>query len=391
MSATPQKLEETVPIPPPKHAAGHDDTIRLTPEQVRAFQDASYSDWVSTTDHTEVAAPPTAASPVMEAPVISAEPAHVVEEPSTEVTATPMFGPAAEPDGPGSSVHEIFSVQPAELPVHAVVHDISPEAAPASERPFFAFEAAQAPTVELAPLPELINAATQVMPAPIDHEPVIHELETSAAIPIPPAIIEPLTELEPTIAPSVEVTSQAAPELEINSPIHLQEKVEAIPDPGLITNDGDMSEFVTKFGMEKPEEINVGLVSELSPEQLTAVTSPAPDTGTVEEPLAEQSFGAPIFADQVEGTPAIEVPHSVFEEVQIEPSMVEPVTAPEPVVAFVPGMEDSQSFGPYTAPPITESEPIYAAEITAEPVSLLETTCRSRVACLKRRVGNRSG
>src|SRR3954471_16211172 len=38
------KNADTIPIPPPNDAI-HEDTVRLTPEQIRQFQDDSYNDW----------------------------------------------------------------------------------------------------------------------------------------------------------------------------------------------------------------------------------------------------------------------------------------------------------------------------------------------------------
>ncbi|HWR16183.1 MAG TPA: response regulator [Terriglobales bacterium] len=321
-------LVDTLPIPPPKAAVTHEDTVpippptdadatlRLTPEQVRAFQDQSYREWMAIHDKGGV--------PAAEAHTEEAAPEMSVAPPAPAVEVEPAIPAMLEP----------------EMPV-AVVY-AEPEA-PA--QPFFAVE----PAMEVPePVPvELVPPAISVT----SHEEASMELETSAPIMLGDLDVAKVEELETTIAsPTMEVAIESAPELEINSPIHLQERVEVEADSALVTNDQDMSEFVTKFGVEKPEEIAVGVVSDLEPEQLAAITMPVePAEHVLEATVAE--------------------PTSVLDEVG-EVEIQTPMIEPEPVVAFVPSLEDTQEIAPFV--PAMESAQEEAVETPALEPSVVE-------------------
>src|SRR6185369_4449927 len=110
-----------------------EDTQRLTPEQVRAFQDATYKDWVDKTDPAPHAA---ASAPAFIEPVIE----HLEierSEPREEFPAVPAMAGFEEPVTPATidsgtisraiGSHEIFTVERAASASPLVSELIEPE------------------------------------------------------------------------------------------------------------------------------------------------------------------------------------------------------------------------------------------------------------------------
>jgi CheY-like chemotaxis protein len=342
-------LEDTLPIAPPPGihdttlsvpapAGNHDSTVRLTAEQLKAVQESSYKEWVTTPEDpaidvmtgpaahlkataesdfdmgapampAEISVEPPMISPVVETPlafgqqtVEAATEAVFITEPATPVEAErespPAFWITAEQQASEAPVTEaapIFSMQPVEA-MQAVVDD-SPEMVTLET-----VEAAVAPTSE----------------APV--------LETSAPLVPGPVLVEQASEFEPTSGPDVQVTPAPAEGLEITSPAQ-QWGTADIPEPALVTESGDMSQFVTKFGTDSGETVHVGVVTDLPPEQLAAIQS----VGSEEIATVES-------AEVVDVTP--------------EP-MLQAVQLPEPIVAYVPGIDDTQAIAPVGDEPET--------------------------------------
>jgi len=451
--------EDTLRVGPPKAStASHEETLRMTAQQIKAFQDATYHDWKNTAEPhleehekgtataetaeipvtppvPEPAAPAMAAAMMVEPPAAAREtpvfsamaasgvaaehaylsgstgPAAPVEEPAEAAPAMPVFytPPVVEEEPP--SPPPAFVVAPEPTLAEPVTSPVVAEVAPALE-PETAPVVAGAPVMEVAPAPlmvepEISPVAPIVQPvmevaAPTPTMEAAPVLETSAPLMPGPMAIAPIAELEPTIAPAVDVAPAAAHELEITSPP--QEHGGVVPqDSGLVTSSEDMTQFATKFGVEGAESIPVGVVSELSEEQMAAIVTPvepavvtAPESAVAEPAVMEVPFAAPepkpvvvaepaladtVVAPTAPVTPAIETAVSspaaaspVEEEVGAIQA-VEPFEAEEPIVAYVPGIDDSQ---PFTAMREPEPEP-EAVAVAPAPVAAPEPVVEAAV------------
>ena len=424
---------DTVRIPAPRDAQPHpayEETLRLTPEQIRAFQDKSYKDWVASaevetaeieTDAVKNAAPPE--MPVT-APVVSEEPETVAVE-AAEVPSIlePMVSSVIEEEQPAMPI--MPGLDSTDAPIaramagkmgqdfFTVATSHPADEAPSTETPaFFAssvenvvIEPPASPVFSVhTPEPELIEVQPE---APVVAHAASLELETSAPLTPGPSFVAPAAELEPTIvAPEEPVVAEVAPELEINSPIHLQESVQVTTDAALITSDDDMSQFVTKFGQEGAEEVPVGIASSLPPEQLAALTMPPVEEEIKQEvpqldapevvlpPMVAVEMPEPVVPEAVVVSsethapePELEVPAAVFPSVEMPTSVLEEVGPIEPeaalsgtgpMVAYVPGIADTQPIPAYITPEppavdeafvAPEPEPVQA---TVEPESIAE-------------------
>jgi hypothetical protein len=138
-------------------------------------------------------------------------------------------------------------------------------------------------------------------------------------------------ELEPTSVPAAEVAAIPASGLEVTSPVH-EPGYQVAQDPALVTETDDMSQFVTKFGVEGAEPVHVGMASDLSDEQLAAITTPLPPAGEVVTPTVEPQAMEP----ESSASPIMEQIGSL--------EAIAPMQSVEPIVAYVPEVEDSQSF-----------------------------------------------
>jgi len=439
--------DTTVRIPAP--SGDHDQTLRLTPEQVRAFQDASYKDWISTTtepspnDTQRLAAPemPVGAPEPEPEPAMPVIPAAAAQEPaipamqfeaSSTSRETPVFSAMAASGV--VSEHDIFTessspaapMEPAQDAPPAPIFYTPVVSAEEEEEPRFAIAppplVTEEETVQVAPPPVMEEApAPAVQPMPVEpvapplepvvteapivsEEPVVHEAIIPEPIVVPepivsrepiiapepmiapePVMLEPVmaaappvveapvwetsapktpgpvfapqaAEFEPTVAPPVEMAVPQAKDFEATSAAQEQGSVIA-QDPGLITSSDDMSEFVTKFGVENAEPVHVGMASDLTEEQLAAITTPMtePPAEVAESPAAAEPTLAPSPMQEV-GTIAAQA-----------------IEAPEPVVAYVPGYTDTQTFPavrdeePEPPAPVVAAEPVAEAAPAPEP------------------------
>ncbi|HET9698347.1 MAG TPA: response regulator, partial [Terriglobales bacterium] len=129
-SANGSKPQEsrTVEPSPAENKPNLEDTQRLTTEQIRAFQDATYKDWVDKTEP----APPVAAEPAVITPAV---PQFAVEEleitPEPAAPAIPLMEPEADSGTISRAIgsHDIFTVERA-ASASPLVHElIEPEIA----------------------------------------------------------------------------------------------------------------------------------------------------------------------------------------------------------------------------------------------------------------------
>jgi len=251
----PPTHEDTVRIPTPRSAQAtpaYEETLRLTPEQIRAFQDKSYKDWVAsaevemeensmpedTPDEALFGTGVRELDPVPEEPVMA--PSASILEPMESAVAeveeevdTPIMpgldsteSHMARAMAGALAGNDFFTVSPSvqqETSAHqsndapAMYSGAEETAAEAPSQPFFTLPQHAEP-IEVVPDVPVMMAS----PAP--------ELETSAPVSPGPSFVEQLDELEPTVAPPIEVVAEAAPELEVNSPIFVRHEVEVTTD-----------------------------------------------------------------------------------------------------------------------------------------------------------------
>lgn len=405
--------EDTLRVPPPKAAEpSHEDTLRLTAEQIKAFQDASYKDWAATAErHLEDDEKVAAQEAVDEIPVTAA----VAEEAAGEsVIAEPAIAeprvaqdevapamPMVDADMPTSSRETpVFSAMAASgvAAEHEIFNSTATPIAPVEE-PAPVFTAAPTfytpPVVEPAEEPaapafaiqavEPVSSVTEepaVTEAPAIVEPIVEALPAAPAAVVPPVLetsapltpgpmpVEQAANLEPTIAPAEEVAVSQSHDLEITSPPQERGGPIIVQDAALVTESDDMSEFVTKFGVESAEPVHVGVVSDLSQEQIDAIVTPVEE----EAPAAPETLTADVREEVAEVTPAVveepQVPAT--ESVAVE-QKIEAVEAPPPVVVQEPAVEDTQRI---VAVPEAEPEPVAreteAVEIAEAPSTSVE-------------------
>jgi hypothetical protein len=397
--------EDTLRIPPPNPSdTDHEQTIRLTAQEIKAFQDTSYSDWKNTAephleDHekaeleraaaerltaekaaagraaAEFAAQEGFVTPAIEEPevvppsAISVPEEHAVAEsaamlldPASEAPAAPIFAVAPEPsaesaffassmDDSSRDAAPIFAVEPE-------VAELAPVTPPLYSETAYS-EAAMAPmTPALEAIVEAVSGSPAMQAAPA---PETGTLETNAPLTPGPMPVAFAAELEPTSMPATEVAAVPASGLEVTSPA-FERGPEVAQDPGLVTETDDMSQFVTKFGVEGAEPVHVGIVSDLSDEQVAAITSPVPQEP---EPVADAThlpYVVPAVEPQLMESEAVASP--IVEQVGSFQA-VAPMQGVEPVVAYVPDLADSQSF-PAVREPDSEAEPMAEAAAMVE-------------------------
>jgi CheY-like chemotaxis protein len=369
----------------PSHV-NYEDTILLTPEQVRVVQDKDFG----MAEETSQEPLPAAAEARAEMPVFVPElqvqdlpienmhaifeqdrPAMTIETessspavPALDASESPIARAMAE-TVPG---REFFAVAPPEIEVQSDAH--LRELLDAAPAMFVADEmlSPEAEPVFTLPQSEPANAELPVMPVEAVTEPSAgeqstpSELETSAPVVAGPVMVSPAEELDTTAASSSpEVVYEAVPELEINSPIHLQEQIVVATDPALVTNEEDLSRFTTSFGQAAGEEVHVGIVSDLSDEQFAALTAvPAttpidlqPEAGlqpsdaiTPEAVTPEPEPSTQDIAVEFSAEPAPENQGNVLDEVgTVAP---QDLAGTAPMVAYVPGIHDTQPLSAYT-------------------------------------------
>jgi len=344
------------------------------------------------------------------------------ETPAPAVVVTPPPPPPAPPaaihiDAPMSSE---FEVKAADAGHHAEPEPPAPVAmeAPVSrelEVPPPSFEESpspgQAAPVESAPIepepapyleaPAVVSAISAIAPEPalITHEPPPEVRHIDVApdpafeVPITPASIDVPVATEPALQP----TSQPAAEI-----------WNGRTDPALVTDVTAMNSFPTKFGVDNPEEVPVGIAADVPELQATEVmpameaapepvaAAVAPPAYTVSPAVSEDDFEARVaramsvyeqsmeaeIAAEKEPPPAEVTPPVV----QAEPEpVVEPMRAPEP--AYIPAIHavpakiaavaaEPEPVPPPPAiismPPVAPPEPVPAVVAPPEPVAVVE-------------------
>ena len=398
---------DTLRVPPPVPSEpDHEDTLRLTAEQIKAFQDASYREWADTAEReqdpsqtpsvAEPSAEMTVTPPVQEAaeavPALAPEVAEVdmpiaaaAIDIATGSHETPVFSAMAASGV--AAEHEIFAASTSPIaPLEEAAS--APAEMPALYTPAVVEPAEQAATPVFAVQPEPVTPAI-VEPVLADEpapfvvpsvakrnieaivEPVIHSVVEAASAdevhvapifdpsaPLAPGPLAVLheSELEHPVAATAEVATTAAHELEINSPP--QERGPAVAqDPGLVTEAEDMAQFVTKFGAASADPIHVGVATDLPAEQLAAIVTPVEDT-----PVAPEQAVVPehVVPEAVVETPVVETIQAVL------PDTIEPSPA-----VHDPSLDDTQDIRAFeeeeTVVAAPADEPVVEAAIIAQP------------------------
>jgi CheY-like chemotaxis protein len=402
--ATAAGHEDTLRVAPPTPSTGsYEETLRLTAQQIKAFQDSTYHDWKNTAEpHLEehekkAAAAEIAVTPAVQEPEPSPPAMASMVETPVASRETPVFsamaasGVAAETSylngstGPAARVEEPAPEAPSmpafytppeeeEEPLPVPAFGVRGEmATPESVTKPVVAEVAVEPVMEAAPAPLMVEPGIAPV-APIVEtvmEPVVEPeweaapvLETSAPLTSGPMLVVPVVGLEPTIAPAVEIAATTVHELEVTSPAQEHGAI-VEQDSALVTDTEDLSQFATRFGMEGAEPTSVGVVSDLSEEQMAAITTP------VEEPVAAEPAPVAFAEPAVEKAPtAVPVTPTVDTPIAASPveeevgaiGAVEPLDD-EPMVAYVPGIQDTQ---PFMAMRQEEAEPEVVAAPKAE-------------------------
>ena len=353
--------------PPAEPAA--ERTLKMAP--VVEEDDESYAAWKSETPEQEEAAQAVAPTMQMSAEVAAAPAFGLDEEPAPPAPAMD-FPPAFATGGSGAAAAPAMEVAP------APAFGMEMEAAPAFEIPTPAesapaFEIPTAPEPAAAPAYDLTGAATEAEPAPafLDLSP---GAETAPAMVEEAIDISAPAELEYNAAAPVEVAATTAPELETTAVAPGPETVIA-QDSALVTNADDMAQFATKFGVENPESIPVGIAQ---PAEEITFAEPAaepvmaaipdisvPNTDEVEtqkiEVMAEEAPAmeavevAPPVAEPMEMDPTVRMPHmdeAGEAEHTIRMPSLEEVEAPAEHTIAMPRMEEEHA----PAPPVEEEE-----------------------------------
>lgn len=243
----------------------------------------------------------------------------------------------------------------------------------------YAPEASPAPSTEVGEseppvqagvmLPELdLNGVAS--PAPVVEELGKFELDLG-----PNEVVEtaPEPEIELTAArAAAEVdTSEVLPDL---APTVLQDSipVEIEPDAALVTDPTELAQFITRFGVEHPEEIPVGIAAES--EAAEEATAPADETLAVEEKPGSELASAPLEIaptppEVVEEVAALAAEQAAAAVPQSDIPLEE--AAPAPVVEAATEPETAIAEPETQAAPAVE-EP-FAAEATAETAVVPDT------------------
>ena len=409
---SPSRYEDTERVSGPAEP-DHEDTLRLTEEQIKAFQDATWA--TADEPHLEESQRPGTASREMTVAAGEAEPLVAMatdtaesfhaaprESPvyramaasgiaaehelfaSAASPAAPVFEPsataeetAAEPFAPAFYTAPVFSEPETDFAAPAFVEPVVPEAeeSPVSVAPpeaiIVAPEAAIVePVIEPAPA-VLVEPVVEAAPeAPLASTPV---LETNAPKTPGPVLVAQAADLEPTSAPETEVAAAHALGLEINSPPQ-EPGVVVEQDSALVTDSEGMAQFATTFGIENAEPLHVGLAADLSDAQLAAIITPEEEEAATEEPgIAQPETPAAAIESVAESTVAEEAP--MVEAVEPDESGERVVTylpEPEPAIETPVAQVEAEA-----AAPAVEENPA-PAEVATEPV--VEPTAETPVA-----------
>ncbi|MBZ5523101.1 MAG: response regulator [Acidobacteriia bacterium] len=279
---------QVTPEPHPEERSTMQPMIAVPDEMASS---AAFGDFLGMDTHEEpapavvVAPPPVQVPPApieIDAPMSNEfEAKTAVVEPEVQVAQVAPPEPVAievpvvqEVEAPGSSLDdnispaEEVSIEPVPVPVQVQVEE--PVAIPETVEPVL---------ITHEPTPEVRRI--QVHPDPAFEPPV-----TAASIEVPHAT-EPA--LEPTLRP--------APEVHYGK-----------TDPGLVTHEAAIHEFPTRFGVDNPEEVPVGIAAEVPELQATEVMMPS-----------YESAPEPVAALEASAAPAEPAP--VEEEAEVAPTV----------------------------------------------------------------------
>ena len=298
-----KKIEEKMAGAAAESAAA-EATIKAPVEE---FQDASYEEW-------KVSSPEPAAEEV---------PSTAATVPD-EMASAPAFG------------MESYEEAGAPPPAAADAQPISPPAAPRTEA--------------ITPPPQVRSTEPITPPAEVYAEPPVARAtaEMPASLQAAAGAVAPAVAEEPAAAHhEIEFTSHRvdhpvdhapAPGFE---PTVSQEEISAplSRDPGLVTDAEDLSQFVTKFGVEGAEPVPVGVAADV-PGLYADSQTPAVEPGAATaESSADADFEARVAAAMAgyEETATIEaVPEPAPAPPAPEPVAAAPVAEPEPAPAAEP-------------------------------------------------------
>ncbi len=282
----------------------YEDKVRLEAPPTAGFSDASYEAWKTETPAEyedtrevpqEIAAAPAIGQP-LETPSAPEPPLAMA---AAAAAAVPAFSVEPEPAMPE------FAAAPA--PVFDLdLHLDEPEAAVPAPAESAETAPATADSILDALVPELEMSAST--PAP-EHVETAPDIEFTAAPQAQDVVAEPLPDLEPT------VLQDAIP-------------VEVASDSDLVTTPEELAAFTTSFGVENPEEVSVGLVADLPPEQAEAISMPDP----LLEVAAAEEMATP--APATPEAPVEVAPEPIVEEAgaaELDVLVAEPAPEPTPV------------------------------------------------------------
>jgi CheY-like chemotaxis protein len=350
----------------PQPNADHEETLRLTPEQVRALQDQSSKDWPPRSEAQQAPKPEDNAAFVVAPPVVVEQ--SVGANDPLEVSAVSILEPAKSDfatyeDQPATAY--VPGLDDTEAPMTRAMagHDfftVTPPV-PASSEPEESF-GGNSPAAFLASEDTPVAASERVFklqqfeesgssPEPYSAssvEGVLPELETSAPVVPAPSFDSRLEEFDTNVTPQAEEVVEAAPELEINSPIHQQPEVNVVQDAALVTESDDLNQFTTRFGVEGAEQVHVGVAADLSEEQFAAISPAEADTATF---TVQQLEVASRTVQPEETEPVLHQEVPVLEEPE---SFVPPIV---PLEAAAAVLDNTYTLSPEPEP-IPEEAPI---------------------------------
>ncbi len=328
-----QKLaEQVVPAATAAAPAPQRTTEAIAPPDF--LKDSSYEEWkVTAPEHVE------------EVTTGSAPPTRI--EVPNEFAAAPAFGDFVGDETPAPLLPQ--EAAPSDHRTEIMGHPAMPEApveSPVVESPVPAQFAEPSP-FGLTPA----NPAFGQAFAP-------PSFDETQSIPVQPETPAEHHEVEFTSAPRVhEVEHAAAPGFE---PTISQEDhpVSDFRDPALVTDATELSQFTTKFGLEKDEEIPVGVYTPPEEPPVEAIAEPAPEgIEQAAPPEAPPNEHPAEFAEMhepaaVEATP--EPPPADEFESRVAAAMSSYESSPEPVSA-APAEEPVAAAPEHVEPPASEA------------------------------------
>lgn len=332
-----KKIEEKLAAPPPEPQKEYETTVKLNVAEMFK-QDSSYQEWqVAAPEHKDEEEPEAAAKAKLEVP-------------------SDMAGAAAFGDMLGDE------------PVEARAAALEAAAAAAAATPT---QYATAPSVPVEPV---------APPIALETAPNTQKYEAPTSAPSRDAA------LEPTSGWGKEKVEHAAdPHFE---PTVSQEKIDVSAhgkDPALVTDAAEMaSAFVTKFGVDNPEPIVVGVASEAGIDGLY--------TGGAALAATEEDRPTADVSDSIAKMKELEKEAESVEIIDEEEAPAAASSAPDDdfekrVAAAMSGYEDSKASAPApveAAPPPPAPEPVAApAPVEAAPAPAAAPAWKAQEATLE--------